>query len=222
VNGRDGGRRDQDPAATSVSARETGARALSRKRLLKRAGGGPKGALALVLLLGLLIGYFAGILSTAPAHHLPHSGKPCQLVQIKYASGWSQPMTRAQARDRTSGHQDPRRIQFVPLTSSGIYDARHSYGIIGCLIAQRFHNLATGQARSVATCESHGDPQASNEPFENVYQTRARTLRMHQDQANLGRADRLPGGVDLHNGYGGIYGGLRWASQDGWGAWACA
>jgi len=170
----------------------------------------------------LTVATMVAIAAHSNGHHLPHSGKPCQLVQIKYSSGWSEPMTKSQARDRTDGHTDPRRIRFVPLKSSQIYEARHSPELIGCLIAHRFGGLSPAKARSVAWCESRYNPLASNGWYENVFQTRARTLRMHQGTTNLGQADKLPGGVALHNGYGGVFGALRWASISGWDPWSCA
>jgi hypothetical protein len=171
------------------------------------------------VLTAFLVGYCSAILVTAPANHLPHSGKECQLVQIQYASGWSEPMTKTQARDRTKGHTDQRRIRFVPLDSTSWYESWHGHGIVRCLAAQRFH-VSAGTAIRVGECESSFYPKATNGKYRGVYQQSPTFWSSGADRTNIGKADKQPGGADVLNAFSNIWVALS-VAQHTWSPWAC-
>lgn len=173
-----------------------------------------------ILLIPILAFLILGLGKTeAGAHHLPHSGKVCQMVQVKWDSGWSEPMTKEQARRRTD-HDTNKQIRFTPLDSTSWYESWHTHKIIRCIAAQRFH-VSAPFAIGVAECESSGFPKASNGFHKGVYQQSPTFWSSNADKTNIGKADKQPGGADVFNGFANIWTGLS-VAQHTWSPWSCA
>jgi hypothetical protein len=179
----------------------------------------------------LIAGFIMGVLfvvalvvslASSRADHLPRSGKECQLIQVKWDSGWSEPMTKAQARQRTS-HGTKHDSRFVPLDSTSWYEKHHSAGLIRCLVAQRFHGVSSSTAISTWTCESHLYPKAYNPvgPYLGIGQMSEGFFAHPVRMTKLGRADKQPGSVHWANGYSNIFAGLWQAIRKGWDPWSC-
>lgn len=165
------------------------------------------------LVLALVLCLSATSAEAAPEFENPnHTGRPCQMVQLRQPDGgWSHPYRPAAA--RRIFRESPRNHRVVPLGSARVYQDDDVPFIIRCLVREGPFNVPGGvqKAVSVARCESGMGVWAHNGPYLGIYQMHSGRFR-----------DNAPRGSSIYNAWAHVWAALRSATISNWSGWACA